>query len=232
MSVLSILDRITGRQRERERASLSEFDALVKQICDGKQPSEDAVDAALRIAGKSLEDLAAAVERLNRRRTWAATIAKSVGVDTALAALNDRQAKADKALEEATLQHAREVNPIIAERQKLAALESAAMDARRELQATANPDLKTKVKAIAEKREALTADLNAERAARERALVCEQTERGRSAEGGDHATEYAERAEGHKASAANHAEAIARIEGEIAKLDAEEKRVRELMLAP
>src|SRR6266849_5489729 len=69
MSETSFWSRLAGRERARQQTVQEKFAALVKARCDGKELTVDAVEKVLQECGKKAEDLRAAEERLNRRRT-------------------------------------------------------------------------------------------------------------------------------------------------------------------
>lgn len=69
----AVLDRIEGtKARERSQADVA-FRELMEAVADGTEPSRQAIEQVLRTAGKTMADLKAAVELLQRRREMAVT---------------------------------------------------------------------------------------------------------------------------------------------------------------
>ena len=77
MSIATMIERIVGKQQERQAARAADFRSVVVQIADGKEPDADFVAQVLHEAGKSLDDLQKAVELFNGvvtyGRNWTAS---------------------------------------------------------------------------------------------------------------------------------------------------------------
>ena len=67
MSLSILLERIAGKQRQREQTRVNNFRSLVQVIAAGKEPDADHVDRVLASAGKTLADLKTAVEQYQHR---------------------------------------------------------------------------------------------------------------------------------------------------------------------
>lgn len=69
MSVQTFLQRLAGRAAARQKTVAERWQAAVAAIADGKAPGEGDAEKLLAEAGKTPQDLAAAVDLLTRRRT-------------------------------------------------------------------------------------------------------------------------------------------------------------------
>jgi hypothetical protein len=67
MSLTSLFEKIAGKQKQREKARVNDFRALVRSIGTGQEPDADQVERVLSDAGRSLDDLRAAVELYQKR---------------------------------------------------------------------------------------------------------------------------------------------------------------------
>jgi predicted nucleic acid-binding Zn-ribbon protein len=67
MTLTTLFEKIAGKQRQREQTRVDDFRALVRSIGTGKEPDADQVDRILNEAGKSLDELRAAVELFQKR---------------------------------------------------------------------------------------------------------------------------------------------------------------------
>lgn len=130
---MSILDTVLEKLTQRRAAIAAGFDGIVVAIADGREPVANQVAAALDAAGKTPDDLAAAVELLQRRRTLrsaidaAQTAAKRVTeIDAAVGKIEAKRQAADEKFDGERL-------PLDCERERLAAVVAAANSARREL---------------------------------------------------------------------------------------------------
>ncbi|MFO0975808.1 MAG: hypothetical protein U0996_05380 [Planctomycetaceae bacterium] len=61
MNVTQLIEKIAGRQKERQPQTVQSYRDLVKQIAGDKEPDPASVEATLEAAGKSLDDLQKAV---------------------------------------------------------------------------------------------------------------------------------------------------------------------------
>jgi hypothetical protein len=67
MSLTSLFEKIAGKQKQRAKARVNDFRALVRSIGTGQEPDADQVERVLSDAGRSLDDLRDAVERYQPR---------------------------------------------------------------------------------------------------------------------------------------------------------------------
>lgn len=74
MSLTTLFEKIAGKQKQREQSRINDFRGLVRAIVAGQEPDADRVDAVLLDAGKSLDDLKAAVELFQRRMAMKAEL--------------------------------------------------------------------------------------------------------------------------------------------------------------
>lgn len=71
---MGLLQEVFGLRRKKEEAAAATFHELARQVADGAKVAAKDVDAKLVSLGKMPEDLAAAVERLQRRGTAFAAV--------------------------------------------------------------------------------------------------------------------------------------------------------------
>jgi len=116
MNVTTVIERIVGKQRERQAANYSE---LVVQIADGKEPDADFVAQVLRDADCSADDLQAAVELLERRREMQKKWQRIEQLAAQREDLEQQMAEADRELEAAERKHYLTVYPISADLEQL-----------------------------------------------------------------------------------------------------------------
>lgn len=113
MSLMSLLEKITGKQKQREKARIDDFRTLVRTIGAGKEPDADQVERILVITGKSVEDLRAAVELYQQRFALRTQLNSLSKLTTERKEIEQQMAKANEALEEAERQHEETMNPLI-----------------------------------------------------------------------------------------------------------------------
>ena len=101
MNVTQLIEKIAGRQKERQQQKVQSYRDLVKQIAGGKEPNPESVEATLEAAGKSLDDLQKAVKLYEQRMTWKAQVAMQQSLEKEQQRLHKEVAAADKALEDA-----------------------------------------------------------------------------------------------------------------------------------
>jgi hypothetical protein len=85
--MLELLEKAKAYIRGREEKKASDFDALVKAVADGKAPDPAKIAEQLEAFGKTVEDLAAAVENRQRRAEYARRFAELPGLQRKLADL-------------------------------------------------------------------------------------------------------------------------------------------------
>jgi chromosome segregation ATPase len=93
---------------------VADYRELVAKIADGQEPDADQVDYVLHDAGKSLEDLREAVERLHARRRLRELVDALSGLAAERARIEKQIKAADAALEAAEDKHATTTNPLLA----------------------------------------------------------------------------------------------------------------------
>ncbi|MCH5374332.1 MAG: hypothetical protein JJ992_10160, partial [Planctomycetes bacterium] len=165
MQLTALLDKIAGRQREREHARQSDFRTIVTQIADGREPDADHVDRVLNEANKTLDDLRLDVERLQRRRELRKQVDQIPGLLAERRDVENRIKAADKALDDAEQRHAETTFPPTARLDEIRDSLSAAETAKRELVDTCtDAGLLAEVETVAAD---LTAAYNEARACRE-----------------------------------------------------------------
>lgn len=112
MNVAQLIEKIAGRQKERQQQKVQSYRDLVKQIAGGKEPDPASVEATLESAGKSLDDLQKAVRLYEQRMTWKAQIAMQPSLEKERDRLHREIAEADKALDDAEAQHSEVTGPL------------------------------------------------------------------------------------------------------------------------
>jgi hypothetical protein len=76
MNVAQLIEKIAGRQQERQQQKIQSYRDLVKQIvAGGKEPDPASVEATLEAADKSLDDLQKAVKLYEQRMIRKAQVA-------------------------------------------------------------------------------------------------------------------------------------------------------------
>lgn len=239
MSIASLIERIAGKQRERQAARAADFRSLVARIADGQEPDADTVDRVLQDAGKSLDELRQAVERLHHRRQLREQLDRLPALASERQEIEKQIAAADAALEAAEKKHSETTGPLVARLQQIRELVAAAEAAKRQLADTCTDDAllaeHRQVQAevskayheAAECREA--ASRQRERARSERAAA----ERAKRIVGGDdQVEEHLARAQQHEQRAAEFDAEVAKVEKRIARLQRDAAEVRERMLVP
>jgi hypothetical protein len=113
MTVLtSLLEKIVGRQQERERARVTSYREMVSQIATGKEVNADDVDRLLTLTGKTTDDLAAAVELHQHRLALRAQLDQRPEIEKERGQLGEQIRKANAALQAAEAQHEEVVMPL------------------------------------------------------------------------------------------------------------------------
>jgi predicted nucleic acid-binding Zn-ribbon protein len=131
MSLTTLFEKIAGKQKQREKARIDDFRALVRSIGTGKEPDADQVDRVLRDTGKSLDDLRAAVELYQKRFAMRAQVNALPKLEAERKEVERQLSKADAALEAAEQQHADVTTPLHG---RLEMLRQAMQDAERSRQ--------------------------------------------------------------------------------------------------
>ena len=113
MNVAQLIEKIAGRQKERQQQKVQSYRDLIKQIAaGGKEPDPASVEATLEATGKSLDDLQKAVQLCEQRMTWKAQVAMVPSLEKERDRLNREIAAADKVLEEAEAHHSEVTGPL------------------------------------------------------------------------------------------------------------------------
>lgn len=239
MSLSTLIERIAGKQQEREQARAADFRGIVQQIAAGKEPDADRVDAVLREAGKTLDDLREAVERLQARRRLREQLDGLPKLAAERREIEKQIAAADNTLADAEQKHAEVTAPLHARLVQVREASWAAESAKTQLvQTCTDPAL------VAQKRDVelqLTqarkevSDLrNAISDYRDRARnehgLAEQAQR--IVHGEQQVQEHQERAKRHERSADGYQAQLLRAEKAVASLERQEQSIREQMLAP
>lgn len=156
MSLSSLLERIVGRQKDRERARATDFRTLVRHIADGEAPDEGLLEAVLWEAGKTPDELRAAVELVAQRRGWKSVIDTATVLEAERADVLKLVAAAGQALEAAQAEHDRVCGPLRAKLEQIAESRLTAESARRRLTDTCDdPALLAEMEEIARTRSAV-----------------------------------------------------------------------------
>ncbi|MFN9718891.1 MAG: hypothetical protein ACK58L_09375 [Planctomycetota bacterium] len=119
MNVAQLIEKIAGRQKERQQQKVQSYRDLVKQIAGGKEPNPESVKATLEAAGKSLDDLQQAVKLYEQRMTWKAQAAMQSSLEKEQQRLQKEVAAADKALEDTESLHNEVTTPLYGELQQI-----------------------------------------------------------------------------------------------------------------
>jgi hypothetical protein len=229
-----MIERIVGKQRERQAARAADFRGVVVQIADGKEPDTDFVAQVLHEAGKSLDDLQKAVELLQRRRELRRQLdsvprlmAKRREIETKIAAANHD-------LEAAEQRHTDVVVPLQGELADLRSDTFAGEQARGELQRTCvDPELLARLADVTARLQGARQEAADMRKAIHDYRNWAETDRQR-AEGAfpDDAKERIERAELRESRANRIEKELPAVEKAVAALEREEAAIREQMLVP
>lgn len=149
MNLATLMDKVIGRQRERQQSRHEAYRTLVAQLADGKEPDAEQVDELLVALGKSLDDLKADVERLEKRREWKAQIDQLPKLGDEQKRLRKQVSAADRELEAAESKHTEITTPLYARLDQIKQAMSAAEDARRRLWDTcADPAIVAELKEV------------------------------------------------------------------------------------
>lgn len=128
-----MIERVAGKQHERQAARVADFRGLVAKIADGQEPDADTVDSVLSAAGKTADDLREAVERLAHRRQLREQFRRLPELEAEKQKVEREIASANAALEAAERRHHEAVAPLEARLAEIRELVSAGEAARRHL---------------------------------------------------------------------------------------------------
>jgi chromosome segregation ATPase len=236
MSITTMIERIIGKQRERQAA---DFRGLVVQIADGKEPDAEFVAQVLRDADKTVDELQQAVELLRRRRQWRQQYDRLPGLADERTQVERQIAAADAVLEAAQKEYERVIHPLCFRMQDLRDATSEAEKAERQLWATCTDpelldklaDVQTRLSQVRQEAGDLRrqTDNLRERAKSDRA----EAEQQRLLIGGDRQAEaYLERAKGHERQVVELEVVLAKANKIVSSLEREETAIRQEMLVP
>lgn len=235
MGMISLIERIAEKQRSRIEKHQASFKQLVTMVADGKEPDVDLVEETLTASGKSLDDLQAAVQLLERRRTLRRQFDQGPVITKERAELEKKIVAADQAFEQAERRHEATVAPLVGRMSQVVAGQRHAADARERLiESCADPELVTALAETTAHLRVLTerrAELRQRfRDGRDWAASCRSEIPHARSEA--HAAELSERAarHAHDAEACEHE--LAECEAAIEDAEDRERAVRERMLEP
>jgi len=112
MNFSTLIEKVADKQKQREQARVNDFRSLVAAIAAGQEPDADRVDAVLQEAGKSLDDLRAAVEQLQKRKAMKAQLDTMPNLEAERADLETKIGKATEILNASEANYAEMVNPL------------------------------------------------------------------------------------------------------------------------
>lgn len=119
MSIATLLEKITKKQKDRFRERQDEFRQLVHAVADEREPDADRVEEILQASQKTIEDLQKAVEVLRQRREVRARLDTIPTLEAERTKLIKQISAADRALEEAEQKHAITTGPLHARVQQI-----------------------------------------------------------------------------------------------------------------
>lgn len=235
MSLSTLFEKIAGRQKARERAKFDDYRSLVAEIADGKEPDAEVLHAVLHDNGKSLDDLKASVEKLQRRRKMRADYDALPALDAERRDVEEKLCAADRVLEAAEAQHEEATRPLFAKLGELRKAISEGRLARHELERSCeHPDVLADLDALRVELQ----DANNRRAMleTESRRLHESAESDRDEAGyvplrGD-VERLRNRADEREAQAKQMEEELIGLRKRIAELDARDAAIRERMLVP
>lgn len=112
MSLTTLFEKIAGKQKQRAKARVNDFRALVRSIGTGQEPDADQVERVLNESGKSLDDLRAAVELYQQRFAMRTLVNSLPKLEAERKEVERQLTKADEALEAAEQQHTETTAPL------------------------------------------------------------------------------------------------------------------------
>lgn len=110
--IAEMIERLTRRKVEVARQEATVWQALVIDVGDGKEIDADAVLSDLDRLNRTPGDLATAVELLNQRRAWAASVAAGVRGEADLPAVKRKIADENAKFEAIERQHEEALQPL------------------------------------------------------------------------------------------------------------------------
>lgn len=142
MSIATLLEKITKKQKDRYRERQDAFRELVHSVADEREPDADRVEQILFASHKTVEDLQKAVEVLRQRREVRARLDTIPALEAERAKLIKQISAADRALEEAEQKHTITTGPLHARVQQIRdAIRDAAQDRQQMIETCTNQTL-------------------------------------------------------------------------------------------
>ena len=239
MSLSTLIEKVIGKQQERQKARLADFGELVRRIADGKEPDVEEVDRVLAEAGKSLDELQKAVERLQHRRQLRAQWDGMPALEAEYAEVQSRMTAANKLFEEADKLHTETTFPLSGRLKEIRDACSAAEKAKAELwQTCKDPALGSEmgeVKAQSSEADRELSDLKRQIdnwKMRARSARAEAERIGQIINFEREAEEARAVAEQHERKAAECESRLPKVQKQIATLERKAEAIRERMLEP
>jgi predicted nucleic acid-binding Zn-ribbon protein len=236
MSLTTLFEKIAGKQKQREKARIDDFRALVRSIGTGQEPDADQVERVLSDADKSLDDLRAAVELYQKRFAMRTLVNSMPKIEAERKELERQVTQADETLEAAERKHEETTAPLTGRLEMLRQAMQEAERSRQQLVETC-PDegLRTHL-ADLQRRHAETHDRSFK--LRQTINDCRTWAKSDQAEAA-HATssprkeqELRERAERREAKAAECEKELAEVLKQLAGLEKQMQAARDAMLEP
>ncbi len=235
MNIANLLQRVTSRQKKRERKRRDDYHEMVRQIAEGKEPTTEDVDHLLHDTGKSVDELAADVELMTRRLKWRETYDKLPAFQAEFEAMQAQIAECDKALEAAEKKHDEETNPLYGRMSDAKFGMRECEEARKGLADTCmdNDVLKALEEVTARQRSLNTRRSELEREIKElKEQAASDLYERRFTQWDSKIEKLEKRAELRKTRAASLEPKLAKVHAELADLDKREKELREQKLDP
>ncbi len=236
-----MLKELLGELESRRKNRQSEFLTTAHKLAANERVTPAAVERVLAESGKTLTELQAAVELIQRRRKWNEIISAEPALEKERAAIKDRIAAEDRRLASAKQVHADATGPMYVRLEFIRAHVSDASDARRLLiQTCPYAELKDELGALQERLNeqrdrlaALKRQAGRTQDARDDLAEAHRHEQGVSA-GSDprRAAEWRERAERHQRAADAAKAELPAVEKEVARLEKAEAAIYAKMLTP
>ena len=240
MSIATLIERIAGRQRERQEAKLASFRDVVVQIADGKEPDPDFVTEA----SATPTSLSTICKRPSIYCSNAANCASSGMASRTLRrgrGLERRVADAHRELEAAEQKHYDTVQPLYCELQRLKETEQEGEKAKRELLAICTDqslldklaDVQLRLSKKREERDDQRARIaNLREWAKSERAAAEQQKMIVDGDGDAQVKVHLARAKEHVRRAAEWESLLVKANKVVAELERDEAAIREQMLMP
>lgn len=109
---MDVLEKIVSEQKQIEKARADDFRALARAIASGEEPDPERVGRVLGAAGRSLDDLRAAVELYQQRFSLRAKADAAAGLRARCRELEEQIRQADEEFAEAERRHTEATAPL------------------------------------------------------------------------------------------------------------------------